>query len=238
MLKPFAPQSTPDPDSPESQPAQQDPPPTQEEQQSKGRSPLWELIETLLLALLIFIAVRSVILNYRVDGQSMEPNLQNQEMLIVNRREYLHFNLDSLVNWIPGVSISKVHEWYPFRPPKRGDIVVFMPPNVGSTEPYIKRIIGLPGDTVAVHDGAVYLNGKRLDEPYLRTDTLFEGQYGNQPFTVPPGMVFVMGDNRNNSSDSRVFGPVPISSIIGKAWLAYWPPSAAHILSQPNYVLQ
>lgn len=237
MQKPFSPHSAPGPDLDADQPADQDPEQSDRTTKTRKRSAIWELVETLLLALLIFIAVRSVVLNYRVDGLSMMPTLHDREMLIVNRREYSHIDLAALVNWVPGVSISGEHEWYPFRPPKRGDIIVFTPP-MGGPEPYIKRIIGLPGDTVAIHDGSVYINGKRLNEPYLRSDTLWQGSVARTPIKVPEDSVFVMGDNRDNSSDSRVFGPVAISSIIGKAWLAYWPPSEAHIMPQPKYVLQ
>lgn len=200
------------------------------------KSAWWELIETLLLALLIFLAVRSVILNYRVDGSSMEPSLHDREMLIVNRREYFHIDLNSLVNWIPGVDLPGKHEWYLFRPPQRGDIVVFTPP-MGSSEPYIKRIIGLPGDEISIHDGSVYINGKRLDEPYLASSTSWRGML-DQPVIVEPDHVFVMGDNRNNSSDSRIFGSVPMSDIIGKAWISYWPPSQMQILGPPAYSLR
>jgi len=199
-----------------------------------NRSAVWELVETLLLALIIFVGVRSVILNYRVDGMSMEPNLHNGEMLIVNRREYSHLDLAKLVDWIPGIHVTTGTSWYPFRPPQRGDIIVFMPPGVTS-EPYIKRIIGLPGDQISIHDGGVYVNSKRLDESYLRSDTSWRGIAGDNTYTVQSGNVFVLGDNRNNSSDSRVFGEVPIGNIIGKAWLAYWPPSEMGVLPQPNY---
>ena len=233
MLRPFNSRSAPPPEAP----ADHSP---EEQVASKGtpkptsRSAVWELVETLLLALIIFVGVRSVILNYRVDGMSMEPNLHNGEMLIVNRREYSHVDVAKLVDWIPGVHVTAGTSWYPFRPPQRGDIIVFMPPGV-SSEPYIKRIIGLPGDQISIHDGGVYVNGNRLNEAYLRSDTTWRGIAGDNTYTVQPGNVFVLGDNRNNSSDSRVFGEVPIGSIIGKAWLAYWPPSEMGVLPQPNY---
>ncbi|HET9014107.1 MAG TPA: signal peptidase I [Thermomicrobiaceae bacterium] len=195
---------------------------------------MWELVETLLLALIIFVGVRSIILNYRVDGMSMEPNLQNGEMLIVNRREYSYINVANLVDWIPGTHVAAGTRWYPFRPPQRGDIIVFMPPGVTS-EPYIKRIIGLPGDQISIHNGGVYVNGQRLSEPYLTSTTSWPGVNPNSSYTVQPGHVFVLGDNRNNSSDSRVFGEVPETSIIGKAWLAYWPPSVIGPIQRPHY---
>jgi signal peptidase I len=202
----------------------------QSEARKRRKSAIQEVIETLLLAVLIFIGVRSIVLNFRVDGQSMEPNLQNGEMLIVNRRAFVHFD----VSWLPWESKSS-GDWYPFGKPSRGDIVVFNPPGQHS-EPYIKRIIGLPGEKVSVHDGAVYINDQRLNESYLTSTTEWRG-IASEDVTVQPGYVFVMGDNRNNSSDSRVFGPVPISSIIGKAWVAYWPLSQAKVLSDPSFSL-
>jgi len=186
------------------------------------------VIETLLLAVLIFVGVRSIVLNFRVDGQSMEPNLLNGEMLIVNRRAYVHFDM----RWLPWESDSS-GDWYPFGKPSRGDIIVFNPPGQHS-EPYIKRIIGLPGDRISVHDGAVYINDQRLEENYLTSDTEWQG-IATKDVVVNPGYIFVMGDNRNNSSDSRVFGQVPISSVIGKAWVAYWPLSQVKLVSDPAY---
>ncbi len=212
------------------EPASDQPLPNQQEVTRKRKSPVQEIIETLLLAVLIFVGVRSIVLNFRVDGQSMEPNLQNSEMLIVNRRAYVHFNM----SFLPWVSKSS-GDWYPFGKPSRGDIVVFNPPGQHS-EPYIKRIIGLPGERISVHDGAVYINDQRLQESYLNQPTDWKG-IASTDITIPKGDVFVMGDNRNNSSDSRVFGPVPISSIIGKAWVSYWPPSQAKILSDPSFSL-
>lgn len=215
-----------------------DSPPLRATTKTRDKSVAWEIVETLLLALIIFVAVRSVVLNYRVDGSSMEPTLHNGEMLIVNRREYFHLDLNKLINWIPGVETSGERIWYPFRPPMRGDIVVFVPPGEGpDTEPYIKRIVAIPGDRVAIRDGAVYVNGKRLAESYVSGPTAWRGNLGDREEIIQPDHVFVLGDNRGNSSDSRVFGQVAVSSIIGKAWVAYWPPSAIQVLPHPTYNL-
>jgi signal peptidase I len=184
-----------------------------------------EIVETLLLALLIFVAVRALVLNFRVDGSSMDPNLQNQEMLLVNRNVYFHFDLNKVLNLIPGVDRKGQDIIYPLfaHPPKRGDIIVFNPP-VASDKPYIKRVIGIPGDTIEIKDdGYVYVNGERLDEPYIQGPITECNVRKCQPVTVPPGKVYVMGDNRQNSSDSRIFGVVDDGAIIGKAWLTYWP---------------
>ncbi len=203
----------------------------------RRRSLLWDVAETLLIALVLFVAIRGIVLNYRVDGSSMEPTLHNGEMLIVNRRAYMSLPLGQWLSWVPGVSVDPTWRWYPFGQPRRGDIVVFRPPN-GGHEPYVKRIIALPGEHVEIRDGFVYIDGRRLVEPYLTEPTTWRGMTLNHEYVVEPGHVFVMGDNRNNSSDSRVFGAIPMSSIIGKAWLTYWPPQEAKILSAPAYALE
>ncbi len=193
-----------------------------------------EIVETLVLAFLIFVAVRALVLNFRVDGSSMVPNLHNGEMLLVNRNAYLNIDINHWLDALPIIERDTPRVVFPFGRPERGDIVVFIPP-VFSEKPYIKRVIGLPGETVEIgRDGYVYINGQRLEEPYIQggiTDC-------NPPkcsWTVPGNSVFVLGDNRRNSSDSRIFGPVPIDSIIGKAWLTYWPPRDFGLVPHYDY---
>ncbi len=197
---------------------------------------LWEITETLVLALLIFLAVRSVVLNFRVDGLSMEPTLDTGEMLLVNRQIYSSFDLNEVVNVLPFVEREGEHTFYPFHPPQRGDIIVFDPPIGAVDKPYIKRVIGLPGETISIHDGAVYVDGVRLNEEYLgTTSTSWPGRADGFELLVPEESLFVMGDNRNNSTDSRSFGPISYSDIIGRAWISYWPSSLAGIFQTPEY---
>lgn len=190
----------------------------------KRSSALRETIETLLLALIIFVAVRQVVLNFRVDGNSMLPNLHNGEMLLVNRHAYEDYNLSSLINWIPGIDVGDkvIH---PFGEVNRGDIVVFNPPI--DNKPYIKRIIGLPGDVITFADGHVLVNGVVLEENYDLggPTTCPSGASACRAgaITVGPDQVFVLGDNREHSEDSRYFGAIDIDSIIGKALVTYWP---------------
>jgi signal peptidase I len=203
--------------------------------QSRSHSAAWEIVETLLLAVLIFFAVRLVVLNFRVDGLSMEPTLDTGQMLLVNRQVYFHFDAYALVDWLPVVDHDQERIVYPFHPPQRGDIVVLHPP-VDQGKPYIKRVIGLPGERIAIHDGAVYINGERLDEAYLGgLATSWSGSVGQEEITIGDGQVFVMGDNRGNSTDSRIFGAVDIDELIGKAWISYWPSDKFDILRSPSY---
>lgn len=193
-----------------------------------------EIVETLILAVLIFVAVRALVLNFRVDGNSMVPNLHDREMLLVNRNVYFHFDLNALLDALPGIEREGERIVYVFHPPERGDIIVFTPPLL-SEKPYIKRVIGLPGETVEIRqDGYVYINGQRLEEPYIQGG-ITDCSRQQCVWEIPDQHVFVLGDNRRNSSDSRIFGPVPIDSIIGKAWLTYWPPDDFGLVPHYDY---
>ncbi len=175
-----------------------------------------ELAETVLLTLVIFVAVRALVVNYRVDGDSMVPNLHNGQYLLVNKAVYFHVDLNALRNLLPGPDTPGQDTVYLFHPPERGDIVVLDPP-VRSDKPYIKRVIALPGEAY-------------IAEPPRYTYPFNAGEY-----TVPEGDVFVMGDNRNNSSDSHVFGPVALDHIIGKAFFSYWPFDEAGLIPHERY---
>jgi signal peptidase I len=181
-----------------------------------------EVIETVLLAACIYLGVQLIVPPYAVDGASMTPTLADGERLLVNRPVYAHFDTNALWGLIPGVEPSGENIVYPFDRPHRGDIVVFDPP-VPSDEPYIKRVIGLPGDEISFADGYVLVNNERLFEPYqARAETFCTGTEHCR-VTVPEGTVYVLGDNRTNSADSRFFGPISVDAIVGKAWLANWP---------------
>lgn len=202
----------------------------------RKRSRYRDIIETLLLAVLIFVAVRMVVVNYRVVGQSMLPGLEGGEMLLVNRNAYASFDTWALVDWLPGVEHEEANIVHPFSPPQRGDIVVLNAPVEGSSSPYIKRIIGLEGETVEIRDEVVLIDGQPLNEPYLDDETtMCRAQPDCGPFLVPEGSVFVLGDNRDNSSDSPDFGPVEIDDIIGKAWFGYWPLNKIGVVPHYDY---
>jgi signal peptidase I len=183
---------------------------------------LRELAETVILALVIFLLVRAVVQNFQVEGRSMEPTLETGWYLLVNKALYWEVNLETLDKFVPFLDPGDDPTRYLFRGPKRGDIIVFRAPNqaVGAPErDFIKRIVGLPGETVEVRACKVFVNGQALDEPYIEELPLYT--YGLE--TVPPGQYFVLGDNRNNSSDSHSWGMLPKENIIGQAWFTYWP---------------
>ena len=218
-----------------------DTPPTETTTTEKKRSNsmVREVIETLLLALLIFVAVRAVVLNFRVDGTSMDNSLVDNEMLLVNRNAYFSYDKDKWFGWMPWVDSEEGELSYPFGIPERGDIVVIDPPDSAThpDKPYIKRVIGLPGETIEIKEEGVYINGTRLEEPYIDgkpSRCSNTSQYCG-PLVIPEGQVFVMGDNRTNSEDSRYFGPEPIGDIIGKAWVTYWPTSEIGVVPHYDY---
>ena len=136
-----------------------------------------------------------VVKPFSIPSESMQPTLTDGDRVLVARFVYR------------------------FGDPKPGDVIVFHPPT-SPKEEYIKRVVAVGGDRVSVHDGKLWINGKAMDESYINEKVML----GTFPeITVPQGSVFAMGDNRNNSGDSRVFGPVPKSSILGKAFFLYWP---------------
>jgi len=194
-----------------------------------------ELIEAVVLSLLIFLLVQSVIQNRKVVGQSMDPTLQNDEHLLIDRASYFRYD----TNFVPrllGQTLLPVHEQYLFAGPQRGDIIVFRPPVPGEDQDYIKRVIALAGETVEIKpkDG-VYVNGHKLDESYIEAIPDYTWPAPGQSGVVPPGHVFVLGDNRNNSSDSHAWGFLDVNSIVGKAWLSYWPRDVWGFLPHPSY---
>ncbi|MDA0815329.1 MAG: signal peptidase I [Chloroflexi bacterium] len=171
-----------------------------------------ETLDVLILALVMFMGVRFMAHNYIVDGASMSPTFEDSDFLIVNRMAYRTFDF----SWIPGVEMDA---WRPFGAPEPGDVIVFHFQPATSDRDFIKRVIAVPGQTVHVTGGVVYVDDVRLNEPYIAQPPNYEF-----PATlVKPGTVFVLGDNRNNSYDSHAFGPVEQSTIVGRADFRYWP---------------
>jgi signal peptidase I len=181
---------------------------------------LVEVVETLVLTLVIFFVIQNFIAQpYQVQQQSMEQTLEPKQYVLVDKL---------------------TPRWDEY---DRGDIIVFNPPVTWTPDPtpFIKRVIGEPGDIVEIRDdGFVYVNGAQLDEPYT-----YKNEEGvNEPtetspdqtrWVVPEGELFVMGDHRMASADSRVFGPIGVDTVVGRAFLRYWPISTFGILQTPAY---
>ncbi len=167
-------------------------------------------IQTIVIALILAIFIRTFVAEARyIPSASMEPTLQINDRLIVEKVTYR------------------------FRSPQLGEIVVFYPPEdrpelegASVHQAFIKRVIGTPGDELVVHDGLVYVNQHPLSEPYVAEPPIYE--WG--PQKVPAGNFFVMGDNRNNSNDSHMWGFLPADNIIGRAWLRFWPLDRLNLL--------
>ncbi len=165
-----------------------------------------DTVETILLALVLFLAINALSARVRVENVSMKPTLEEGEFLLVNRVAYT------------------------FGQPSIGDIIVFHAPGASDMD-YIKRVIGLPGDQVRITDGIVYVNNQPLYEPYIAESPRYTGTWD-----VPQNEYFVLGDNRNNSSDSHMWGFVPHEDIVGRALLIYWPLSEITLLRSSGIV--
>ncbi|WP_235587124.1 signal peptidase I [Ferroacidibacillus organovorans] len=162
---------------------------------NQKKDSIWDWVKAGIVALIIAFGIHQFLFTqFRVDGQSMDYTLANGERLIVDK--------------IP----------YYFGMPKRGDIIVFLAPD---GQYWVKRVIGLPGDTIQIKNGQLILNGKIVKEPFIAQPMDPSMPFG--PVKVPPGRLFVMGDNRNISEDSRVIGPIKISSVVGRVDLVIWP---------------
>ena len=182
------------------------------------RALIRELIETVILALIIFLALQFSVQNFRVEGSSMRPTIVEGQYLLVNKLVYFNLNPRDVRSVLAFSSSAKAERVYPFHAPQRKDVIIFHFPRDPSRD-FVKRVIGLPGDTVEIDDGNVLINGIKLEESYItRRDS-----DDMKPLTVGEDSYFVMGDNRRASNDSRDWGTVPTSNIVGRAWVSYWP---------------
>jgi signal peptidase I len=179
-----------------------------------------EVVESLLFAwVVVFLILKPFFLQaFFIPSESMVPTLLTHDRLLV----------------------SKVPFWW--RGPQRGEILVFKAPQNadkdGIQRDFIKRCIGLPGETLEVRNHQIFINGTRLEEQYTQEVTSADGREGDPdfgPIVVPPGHYFMMGDNRNNSADSRYWGPLDASRVVGKAWIRFWPLDTIGFLSPPRY---
>lgn len=183
------------------------------------RDPLWvrglrgivEVLDVAILALAMLLIVQFTAHNYIVDGPSMQPTFHDGEFVLVNRLAYRSYDL----TWLPGVDAP----WDPFGDPQPGDVVVFWQFSGDEGRQLIKRVIAVAGQTVEVRDGLAWVDGVALDEPYISAPA----EYTYPPTTLADGELFVLGDNRLNSADSHLFGPIAVDAVVGRAELRYWP---------------
>jgi len=166
--------------------------------------PVLETIEMIVMALVLYFLIDSVVARVRVQKVSMEPTLVPGEVLLVNKLAYVFGEI------------------------KHGDIITFHYPIEPDLD-YVKRVIGNPGDEVVVHNGSVLVNKQLLFEPYISAPPEYEGIW-----EVPEDALFVLGDNRNPSADSHIWGFVPLENVIGKAFAVYWPINKIRSLSTPD----
>lgn len=159
-----------------------------------------DTLEIVFLALVLYVVIQYAVQTVHVLGSSMYPTLHDNDLLVASKISY------------------KLHA------PQRGDIIVFKPPDEASRD-FIKRIIALPGERLRISNGVVYINDQVLREPYLPEKWTYNNNWpaSGQDQLMPPNEYFVMGDNRNHSSDSRTFGPIMLDSILGKAEVRIWP---------------
>ncbi len=196
-----------------------------------------ELLETAIYILLVFVIVRSLVQNFKIEGSSMEPSLHSGQYILVNKLVYFNFDLNAPLRLLPGYDDLPERVVYPLQAPQRGDVIVFEYPR-DTEKDYIKRVIGMPGETIEIRDGQVYVNGTLLDEPYLRGAATYcnvNTSCNTGPIVVPPDTICVMGDNRANSSDSREWDALPLDRVIGQAWVLYYPVDDWGVIPHPSY---
>ena len=177
--------------------------------------PLRELIEMLILGLIVFLLAREAVQNFQVEGSSMEPTLNSSDLVLVNKVGYWEVSLGPFDALLPGRSNGD----FLMGGPSRGSVIIFRPPYQTDVD-YVKRVIGLPGDLIEVRAGRAWVNGRRLLEDHYTTQP---PNYSWGPARVPPEHYFVLGDNRNRSSDSHNFGPIHEDQIVGEVIFRWFP---------------
>ena len=178
-----------------------------------------EITEAVLLALVVLIALQLTVRNFKVEGSSMAPTLEGGQYLVVDQVSFFKFDWERFSRAVPFWRVERTDApEFAFGPPERGEIIVFHYP-LDPGKDFVKRVVGLPGETVAVRNGTVYVNGAALPEPYLQV----RDRSSAAPLVLGDDEYYVIGDNRRNSNDSRAWGAVPEENIVGRVMLVYWP---------------
>ena len=184
----------------------------------------------MVLAAVVFMLLQTTVRNFRVDGSSMDPTLEDGQYLLVNRLVYLNIEMDRLAKIVPFWQADEGSSRKAIHAPKRGEVIVFEFPDSNTNNPrkdFVKRVVGLPGETIRMSDGVVFVNDVELDEPYLSV----KDHSSAAELTLGEGEYYVLGDNRAHSNDSRAWGAVPDANLRGKVWMVYWPAPGIQILN-------
>ena len=184
-----------------------------------------EITEAVLLALVVVLVLQTTVRNFRVEGSSMSPTLEGGQYLVVDQASFFKLDEERLSRIVPFWTATEAGAEYAFDPPDRGEVIVFNYP-LDPKKDFVKRVVGLPGETVEVRDGTVYVNGEALPEPYLARKDNSEAR----KVMLGETEYYVIGDNRRNSNDSRAWGPVNEDQIVGRVWLVYWPWDDVHFV--------
>ena len=189
-----------------------------------------EIIEAVVLAAVVFMLLQVTVRNFKVDGSSMDPTLEDGQYLLVNRLVYLRVELDRLAKIVPFWTAGEGSSRHAIHAPKRGEVIVFEFPDSNPNNPkkdFVKRVVGLPGETMRMFGGKVFVNEEVLNAPYLS----HKDHSNASKVTLGEGEYYVLGDNRTHSNDSRSWGAVPEANIRGKVWIVYWPAPGIQIIN-------
>lgn len=170
--------------------------------------------------MLIFVVLQMATQSFKVDGRSMEPTMADGQNVLVNKFVYASADEGVFGDILRAITGKDDGRAYLFHGPQRDDVIVFTPPTGPDADFLVKRVIGIPGDEIDIRGGQVYVNGEPRDEPYPATRT----SGGTYPLTVGTDELFVLGDNRSRSNDSRTWGLLPAGNVVGRVWFGYWPP--------------
>ena len=184
-----------------------------------------EIIEAVVLALIVFMVIQTGVQNFKVDGASMKPTLESHQYLLVNKLVYFKLDMERFSRVIPFWMVDHPSQRFALRPPERGEVIVFHYP-LDRSKDFVKRVIGLPGETIVVDEGKVFINGDQLEEPYLTS----RDDSSAQETVLGANEYYVIGDNRRGSKDSRTWGVLPGELVLGKVWFVYWPFSKIHVV--------
>jgi signal peptidase I len=193
-----------------------------------------DISETAITAVLIFVILQISTQSFRVDGRSMDPTMANGQHVLINKFIYASADRGIFGDILLAIKGGDDGERaYLFHAPQRDDVIVFTPPTGPVAEFLVKRVIGIPRDEIDIRGGQVWVNGEPRDESFPVT----RENGGVYPLTVDADHLFVLGDNRGTSNDSRTWGQLPARNVVGRVWFGYWPPEQMKLFSSVGSVI-